>query len=136
MLLILFRLVMWDPHGSNLFPTWVPHGSQWDPAAISHMGLTWFPHGSHKDPQGSHMVPTCVPCGSNVGFFSRVDYNIVDFSTFLCLVCIEWWTNKYISKNSHTVQFARVVCITSLSIIDFITFVCFICSEQFERTYV
>ena len=69
----------WDPHGSHLFPTWVQHGSQWDPAAISHMGLTWFPQGptrTHKgptwDPHRTHMVSTCVPCGSHVGFFSRV----------------------------------------------------------------
>ena len=30
-----------------LEPTWDPRGSQWDPAAISDMGPTWFPHSSH-----------------------------------------------------------------------------------------
>ena len=58
---------MWDQHGSHLFSTWVPHGSQWDPAALTQMGLTRFPHGSHKDPQGSHMGPTWFPHASHVG---------------------------------------------------------------------
>ena len=57
---------MWVPHGTHMVPICFPHGSQWDPAAISHMGLTWFPHGSHKDPQGSHMGPTWFPHASHV----------------------------------------------------------------------
>ena len=58
--------------------TWFPMGSRSTFSDGSHTVLTWFPQGPTRVPHGIHKVPTCVPCGSHVGFFSRVTSAIIN----------------------------------------------------------
>ena len=88
---IFFSLVMWDPHGTHM----VAMRSRNNFSNESHIVPTWFLLGPTRVPHRTHIVPTCVPCGSQVDFFSRASSwhndmtsNFFEFSQ--SRKCITW----------------------------------------------